>query len=284
MHVRPAACLILMATLSCSRASEPAVARPSISIGGPATAGRAVDVTYRFAVNPGAPPMDDDYMVFVHAFDTRGARVWTADHELPSPVRAWKAGSIVEYVQPVTVPGNVAPGRVTLQLGLYSPRTRARLPLSGEDAGRRSYVVGSMDVAPSIDPPAIFVDGWHGLEAPAPDVQWHWSTASAAIWLRNPGRDAVFVLEHDQPMLALPAPQHVTVRIGGADVSTLTVAPGQRDVTRIPVTASQLGSDPMVIVTLAIDRTFVPASVPEVASGDTRELGVRVFGAYFEAS
>ncbi len=271
-----------MLALSCSRASAPAVARPGVAVRGPATAGRAVDVTYRFTVDPAAPQMDEDYMVFVHAFDARGARVWTADHQPPSPVRAWKPGSIVEYVQPMSVPGNASPGRVTLQLGLYSPRTGERLPLAGDDAGRRSYVVGSMEVAPSTDPPAIFVDGWHALEAPAPDVQWHWSTSSGTIWLRNPGRDTVFVLEHDQPTLALSDAQHITVRIGEADVATLTVAPGERAAARIPVTASQLGTDPKVTVTIAVDRTFVPANVPAAASGDTRELGVRVFGAYFE--
>ncbi len=258
-----------------------------MTVEGPAVAGRAVDVTYRFAVSPEAPSTGENdgerYVVFVHAFDARGERVWTADHEPPAEVQAWKRASLVEYVRPMSVPRNVAPGRVTLQMGIYSPRTGERLALSGEDAGRRSYVVGSMEVVPSTEPPAIFVDGWHALEAPAPDVQWHWSTAQGTIWLRNPGRDATFVLEHDQPTRALAEPQHLTIRISGADAGTVTVAPGERVVTRIPVAATRMGLDPKVVVTIAVDRTFVPASLADAGSGDTRELGVRVYDAYFEA-
>jgi hypothetical protein len=33
---------------------------------------------------------------------------------------------------------------------------------------------------------------------------------------------------------------------------------------------------------VAVDRTFVPASLPAMRSSDNRELGVRVFRAYVE--
>jgi hypothetical protein len=254
-----------------------------MSTAGPAIAGRAVDARYRFAVAPGAPLPEGDYVVFVHAFDTRGERLWTADHSPPTPVRLWKRGSIVEYVRPMTVPTNSPPGRVTIALGLYSPGTGERLPLSGSDDGRRSYRVASLDVVASDEPPAIFLDGWHDLEEPSPDIRWHWSKAAGTIWLRNPGRDSDFVLDLDQPMLALGAPQQIGVRIGAADEATFTLPPGQRMIQRIRVTAPQLGQGPMVIVTVVADRTFVPANVPGATSADPRELGVRVFNAYFES-
>jgi hypothetical protein len=143
--------------------------------------------------------------------------------------------------------------------------------------------VASLDVVASDEPPAIFLDGWHDLEEPSPDIRWHWSKAAGTIWLRNPGRDSDFVLDLDQPMLALGAPQQIGVRIGAADEATFTLPPGQRMIQRIRVTAPQLGQGPMVIVTVVADRTFVPANVPGATSADPRELGVRVFNAYFES-
>jgi hypothetical protein len=38
----------------------------------------------------------------------------------------------------------------------------------------------------------------------------------------------------------------------------------------------------MVELLLAANRTFVPALVPGAKSGDTRELGVRVFHAFIQ--
>jgi hypothetical protein len=35
-------------------------------------------------------------------------------------------------------------------------------------------------------------------------------------------------------------------------------------------------------VAIAPDRTFVPASIPELKSADARELGIRVFNVHVE--
>jgi hypothetical protein len=48
------------------------------------------------------------------------------------------------------------------------------------------------------------------------------------------------------------------------------------------VTAPRLGSADTVEMKIVVDRTFVPAQVPELKSTDPRELGVRVFRAYIE--
>ena len=69
----------------------------------PIGAGRSVDVTYRFQVSPGAT-LSEDYLVFVHAYDRGGTRLWTADHRPTPPTTAWARGSVVEYTQPTTVP------------------------------------------------------------------------------------------------------------------------------------------------------------------------------------
>jgi hypothetical protein len=38
----------------------------------------------------------------------------------------------------------------------------------------------------------------------------------------------------------------------------------------------------MVEMTVAVDKTFVPASVSALGSTDTRELGIRVFRAFVQ--
>jgi hypothetical protein len=59
--------------------------------------------------------------------------------------------------------------------------------------------------------------------------------------------------------------------------------PKQADLRKFPVTATQLGSGDTVEMRISVDRTFVPASVPELKSTDPRELGVRVFRAYVDS-
>jgi hypothetical protein len=51
---------------------------------------------------------------------------------------------------------------------------------------------------------------------------------------------------------------------------------------RIPLTAAQLGSGETTDVVVLVDKTFVPASVPQLKSLDPRELGVRVFHTFVE--
>jgi hypothetical protein len=50
----------------------------------------------------------------------------------------------------------------------------------------------------------------------------------------------------------------------------------------IDLTADQLADADTVDITVAVDRTFIPAAVPALKSSDQRELGVRVFNAYVE--
>ena len=57
---------------------------------------------------------------------------------------------------------------------------------------------------------------------------------------------------------------------------------GGRLLRRLPISAAQLGGADPVELVIAVDRSFVPASIPELRSTDPRELGVRVFRAVVE--
>ncbi|HEX5107029.1 MAG TPA: hypothetical protein VFV95_01220 [Vicinamibacterales bacterium] len=278
----------LVATAACSSRPDeaPPVAAPTLTLASSRVPlGRQVAVTYRFAIPPTAQPFLEDYVVFVHAMDKDGKQVWTNDHEPPTPTRQWKPGTSIEYTQSMLIPRRVAEGHFTLEVGLYSSRTGERLPLSGNDRGRRSYQVAAFDVTGGGEPPAIYLEGWHTVEVPdnAQDIGWRWSTGTSKLWLRNPRRDATLVIDLDQPVTGLGAAQRVTVRSGDADVGSFEVRPGKRETHRLPVTVPLLGSDDIARLTLVVDRTFVPAQLPG-GSGDKRELGVRVFDVSLEAA
>ena len=141
-----------------------------------------------------------------------------------------------------------------------------------------------MNVRASVqEPDVIYIEGWHNLEVPeGGGIEWRWSKREGHIWLRNPKRDAVFVIELDQPLTVLPRPQRVEIRVGAAVVDRFDLPPGGRDVRRVAISAAQLGTDNISRMVVRVDEAFVPAAVPGAQGGDTRELGVRVFDAYVE--
>ena len=98
----------------------------------------------------------------------------------------------------------------------------------------------------------------------------------------NPKQDVTFILDIDQPVQAFPEPQKVEIRTGDTVVDSFTLAAGQRELRRIPLTTTQLGSGETTDVVVSVDKTFVPAGVPQMKSLDPRELGVRVFHAFVE--
>ncbi|HEX5108122.1 MAG TPA: hypothetical protein VFV95_06735 [Vicinamibacterales bacterium] len=238
-------------------------------------------MSYRFVVAEDTR-LTDDYLVFVHVYDEKGESLWNDDHEPAVPTREWKPGAVIEYSRPLLVPRRTLTGTVSIELGLYSPRTGDRLPLTGQPRGRRSYSVGTIDVQGGGEPPAMFIEDFYPTERPDESgTEWHWTTARATIWCPNPMRAATFALLLDQPV-PLPQPQHVEIHAGGRMVDTFALPTGQRALRRIPLPASALGSDEVARITIVVDRTFVPASLPQLGTPDTRELGVRVLHASLE--
>jgi hypothetical protein len=186
----------------------------------------------------------------------------------------------------MTIPRGAKLGRVTLEVGLYSPQTGKRLPLAGAEGERRSYRVASIDVMPERESATDvrFVSGWYEVEAPedAQGTEWRWSKRTATLSAANPRQDAVLVLDVDQPLATGSDPQHIEIHNGAAPIGSITVTPGTRMRYALPVTAAQLGDADAVRFTLAVDRTFIPARLKGAASADQRDLGIRVFSASLE--
>jgi hypothetical protein len=251
--------------------------RVDVAIGSP------LDFTYRFTIAPDTPSIPADQVVFVHFLDVRGERIWADDHDPPLPTGRWAAGATVEYTRTMFVPRLPYIGEVRVLAGLYSPRTGERVPLAGEDAGNRAYVVSRLTVRlPTDDVPVAFEQGWHEPEVSEDGTRdWQWSRQEATLSFPNPRRDLQLLLEVDQPEDVFPDGQQVTVALGAAEVDRFVLRWGKRELRRVALTAGQLGTARTVEIRVMVDKTFVPAK-RAARSGDTRELGVRVFRAYVE--
>ena len=107
----------LASTAACRREEPepPPVATPSFSVKQTRVPlGSPVEVTYKFVVEKNAPPIPEDFRVFVHFLDADNERMWTDDHDPPIPTTQWKPGQTIEYTQ---------------------DDVRARLSVSGHDDG-----------------------------------------------------------------------------------------------------------------------------------------------------
>jgi len=285
-HAAAAALIVALAVSACSkpRKDAPPVATVAVTMNRTAAAvGTPVDMTYRFTVSNAMTPLTDDYTVFVHFVDRDGELLWTDDHQPPTPVRRWQPGEVVEYTRTMFVPKVPYTGEANVDVGVYSPKANARLPLGGQDVGMRAYRVGTLSLSLQSDSPfVVFKTGWHETEAAENGtVEWQWSRQEGVLSFRNPKRDVVLLLQADQPV-KLPQPQEVELRIGSAVIDRFGLPPGDRVLRRVPISAAQLGSADTVDVTVNVDPTFVPATMPQLRSRDTRVLGIRVFRAYVQ--
>lgn len=280
--------LLAIVAAGCGREKDtaPPVATPWVSVErSTAPVGSPLEMKYRFKVADNAPALGDDYWVFVHFLDDEGELMWTDDHRPPTPTAQWKPGQTLEYARTMFVPKFHYTGTTRVEVGLFSPKTGQRLPLNGETRGQRSYEVASFDL--QLQPESqfiVFKEGWHPAEVADDDLgtEWQWSKKDATLTFRNPRRAVVFYLQLDRPAAPFPEPQQVELRAGDQVVDRFSLASHQVELRKVELSAAQLGTADTVEMRLSVDRTFVPATIAAMNSGDPRELGVRVFRAYVE--
>ena len=285
-HVLTAVLIASIAVTACSKKRDdaPPVAAAAVTLDRTTAAvGTPVEMSYRFTVTSGMKPLADDYTVFVHFVDRDGELLWTDDHQPPTPIRQWKPGDVIQYTRTMFVPKVPYTGETNVDIGIYSPRTNTRLPLSGTDAGMHAYRVGTLSLALQSDSPfVIFKSGWHETEtSEGGTTEWQWTRKEGILSFRNPRRDVMMLFQADQPV-KLPQPQTVQLKIGSTVLDQFMLPTGDRVLRRVPITAAQLGSGDSVDLTVAVDQTFVPVSMPELKTRDTRVLGIRVFRVYIQ--
>lgn len=272
--------LLLPLAMACGgdKSNEPPVATPSLSMNHDRVPiGSPVKLTYTFQVADNAK-FDGDYTVFVHVLDPEGERLWTDDHPPQTPTSQWKPGQKIEYTRTIFVPNYPYIGEANIRMGLYSGEKR--LPLNGQEASRREYVVGKFQLLPQSENIfLIYKEGWHPAEVASsnPADEWQWTKKTATLSFRNPKKNATFYLEYDARTDLFTPPQQVTVRLGDQTLGSFPADSRERRLMTFPITAAQLGGGDMAEIFIDVDRTFTPGG-----GGDTRELGIRVFHAFVD--
>ena len=282
------ATMLLAATFACGGGDDnaPAVGSLRVSLSRPRVAlGSPVEITYAFTLAPDAPAIENR-KVFVHFLDANDEMMWTDDHDPPTPTAEWKPGQTVEYTRTMFVGRYPYVGAAKMVAGLYSPETNERLKLSGDDRGDRSYKVADFELLPQTENIfLIFKDGWHQTEVVAEGAQrteWQWTKKEATVAFKNPRRDVTLYLQADNPATGPNAAQQMEVRLGDQVLGVTPLSAGPALVKTIPIGADQFGAADMVELRFVVDKTFVPALEPGGSTGDTRELGARVFHAFVQ--
>ena len=282
------ATLLLAASLGCGGGADnaPAVGSVKVALSRPRVAlGSPVEITYTFTLANDAPALGNR-KVFVHFLDANDEMMWTDDHDPPTPTTEWKPGQTVEYTRTMFVGRYPYVGAAKIVSGLYSPETNDRVKFTGEDRGDRSYKVADFELLPQTENIfLIFKDGWHQTEVVAEGSQrteWQWTKKEATVAFRNPKRDVTLYVQADNPASGANAAQQMEVRIGDQVLGVAPLSSGPAVVRKIPISADQFGTADMVELRFVVDKTFVPALEPGGSTGDTRELGARVFHAFVQ--
>jgi hypothetical protein len=246
--------------------------RDSVPLGAP------VDITLRFRTARGASLAGNHRVLLRFLFDD-GTVMASYDHDPPTPADMWQPDTPVTYTRRIFVPEIPYVGDVPVVVGLASP-TGKRVRLSGKDVGDRMYEVATFKLHAQRHL-LVHADGWHRLEGPAGEGGYRWTHAGATMTFRNPRKDAVLHLRLSAQSDVFPAPQQASILIGSRTVHRFPVAAAQTDY-QLPLSAADFGVDDEAILTIKVDRTFVPAAVQK--GRDHRELGLRVHNIFLETS
>jgi hypothetical protein len=272
--------------VSCRRkeAPSPPVATPSLTLSHDrAPLGSPIDITYKFVVANDAR-FAEDYRVLVHVVDADDELIFAFDHNPPIPTTQWKPGETIEYTRTAFIPVYPYVGEASIQVGLHSTVNQKRLPLVGEDAGQNAYKVARLQLQPQTENVfTVYKEGWHPAEVAEHNatVEWQWTKKDATLSFKNPKKDSLFYFDVDNPGSVFSESQQVRVSLGGQVVDEFTLKPKEPELRKIPLKATQLGSEDVAEIVISVDKTYVPAVVTS-NSKDPRELGVRVFHAFVD--
>lgn len=112
------------------------------------------------------------------------------------------------------------------------------------------------------------VEGVFGPERDPAGREWRWLSSPAALQL-PPGRERVVTLDLGLPVSAPYRANEVVVRTDGGEPVRVRVGQRTRVAVRVPAGA------PLLRIESA--RTFIPAEVPALRSGDRRRLAVELY-------
>jgi hypothetical protein len=279
-----AAKLILIASLflfSCDASRPRAHITPSVTFNkSSAEMGSPVEVIYTFRTSSDFPGLRKDLIVFVHFRDPSGTIRFVDDHNPPTRTNQWRPGNTYTYVRTYFLPENIPVGQYKVQLGLYTPSGKGeRFVLNAKQNNDRTYEVGSIKIVEPNDK-MQYVSGWYDLEREPNDnwYHWRWIGKSAVATVPNPRTDALLYLKAESERHRFPEPQRISIIVGDKVINQFEMDSSEAFAKKFEIPAASLGNDPDVKLKLEVDRTFSPS--PDGKSGDTRQLGLRVYCLY----
>lgn len=240
--------------------------RDSAPLGGP------VDISLRFQVPPRAKPFTENCRVLMRLLFDDGKQMAAYDHEPPVATRDWQPGRTITYARRFFAPELPYVGDATLVVGLYTPSGR-RLRLAGTEQGNRMYIVGTLKLHPRRTLLTL-ENGWRPLEGPDSEPRWRWTASHALVSFHNPRADSTLIVRADAPQDLFSAPPRASFAIAGRTVGSITIGSAEPADYELPVSAADLGDASETLLTIAVDKTFVPAKVGR--GSETDERGIRV--------
>ncbi len=274
--------VIGVAMIVAQACAQAPVASVAVSIDpGFARRGETVAVTYRFTPGDRGEAFAPDDRVLVEFLGAGGAEKWQDHHVPPVPMSSWSSTGDVVYTRTTWIPTHADLGTTRVRVSLESARDGQRLPVAG-DGGSELDRSPQFEILPGAlgSSQVTYGAGFHTRENPESRGR-RWTSQEAVATLASPGRDATLYVQLSGRPELLDEPQQVTIDVDGESVDRFRVDT-DHDYTRIiPLTKEQLGSAPLIELTIRVDRTFVPADVIE-GSSDMRELGVSVFAIHID--
>ena len=272
----------ILVQFGCDSRQPPALITPSVRLNkATVETGTPVEVTYTFQTSQDFDGFKKDLIVFVHFIDPKGTIRFVDDHTPPILTNQWGPDQEYSYTRTVFIPDSIPVGEYVVELGMYTPSGKGeRFALNAKRLSERSYEVGNFKIR-ELTPEAKgqYVQGWYDLEREPgnPWEHWRWTAATAELHVPNPGADAILYLKADSDRARFPEPQNITIRLGDDHVDSFPLDTGEPILKKYSLSSKELGSDKTLRLRLEVDRTFRPSTEP---SGDTRDLGVRVYCFY----
>ena len=152
----------------------------------------------------------------------------------------------------------------------------------GFDRGSLELDATAGDIARLAVQPLVYTSGWHPPESDptVPESTWRWTRQTATLSLANPNADALFYLDFAaRPDAFADGPQTVTVSIDDQVLQSFVADATGQGLHGIPLSLAALGTRDRVEIQIAVDRTFVPATLP-AGGRDRRDLGIQVYRAF----
>lgn len=275
--------LLVLASLACQKKAQVKGVELTVNFADKTLTDNLItDIQYDWKTNADYPKAGKDMTVFVHFWHGSNL-LFQDDHVPPLPISQWEPSQEYKYTRRIYIPSFIDEfdptfkGDETLRLsvGLYNPYDRT----GGQ---QREVMTTKLKVVPPPPdiPEIVYEKGWYDQEIDpnAPLKKWRWVGAEARCIVGNPRRDGLLVIRGGVNKEIIPD-QKIIFKIN--DMVLDEFIPDQITFEKsYTVKKEMLGEKDEFILTVAVDKTFIPSKVfPQ--NKDERELGCQISFIYF---